>query len=71
MNITELNIQKVNNISELNSIEESRGNLIILGDSKVYYDIDSEHRDEISSECVILKTEDDKSTIEDKSINKL
>ena len=48
MNITELNIQKVNNISELNSIEESRGNLIILGDSKVYYDIDSEHRDEIS-----------------------
>ena len=71
MNITELNIQKVNNISELNSIEESRGNLIILGDSKVYYDIDSEHRDEISSECVFLKTEDDKSTIEDKSINKL
>ena len=71
MNITELNIQKVNNISELNSIEESRGNLIILGDSKVYYDIDSEHRDEISCECVFLATEDDKSTIADKSINKL
>ena len=70
MNITELNIQKVDSISGLNSIDKCRGNLIILGNDKVYYDLDSEHRDEISSECIILQSEDDKTGVE-KVINKL
>lgn len=71
MNITELNIQKVNSISDLNSIEKSRGNLIILGTDRVYYDLDSDHRDEITSECIVLQTENDRTSLEIKAINKL